>query len=122
MQAEKIKGEIQRKVEEYYQAQFANKLFVAGETYIPVSGRVFDEDDMVHLMEATLDFWLTEGRFARQFEIEFAQTLGVRTATLCNSGSSANLLAVSALTSIKLEDARLQPGDEVITVDRKSVV
>ena len=116
MQAEKIKGEIQRKVEEYYQAQFANKLFVAGETYIPVSGRVFDEDDMVHLMEATLDFWLTEGRFARQFEIEFAQTLGVRTATLCNSGSSANLLAVSALTSIKLEDARLQPGDEVITV------
>ena len=116
MQAEKIKGEIQRKVEEYYQAQFANKLFVAGETYIPVSGRVFDEDDMVHLMEATLDFWLTEGRFARQFEIEFAQTLGVRTATLCNSGSSANLLAVSALTSIELEDARLQPGDEVITV------
>lgn len=116
MHVENIKGEIQRKVEEYYRAQFANKIFVAGETYVPVSGRVFDEDDMLHLMEATLDFWLTEGRFAKQFEIEFAKTVGVRSATLCNSGSSANLLAVSALTSIKLGDARLKPGDEVITV------
>jgi len=115
MQADKIRDEIQRKVEEYYKALYANKMFVAGETYIPVSGRVFDEDDMIHLMDATLDFWLTEGRFARQFEEQFARFLGIRGATLCNSGSSANLLAISAITSHKLQN-RLFPGDEVITV------
>lgn len=116
MQTDKLRDEIKRKVEDYYQAEFGGKTFVAGETYIPVSGRVFDEDDLVHLMDASLDFWLTEGRFAKKFESELARYLGVRNASLCNSGSSANLLALSALTSEKLADARLQPGDEVITV------
>jgi CDP-6-deoxy-D-xylo-4-hexulose-3-dehydrase len=68
------------------------------------------------LIDASLDFWLTTGRFASQFEREFARTVGVRHAILCNSGSSANLLATSALTSWKLGDRQLQPGDEIITV------
>src|SRR5205085_11007473 len=87
-----------------------------GETPIPVSGRVFDERDMQSLVDSALDFWLTTGRFAAQFERAFARFLGVRTATLVNSGSSANLLAVTALTSPKLGDRQLRPGDEVITV------
>ena len=85
MSSNQLRQEIKSKVEAYYQQEFANKLFIAGETYIPVSGRVFDEDDMTHLMDATLDFWLTEGRFAREFEVTFAKKLGVRSATLCLS-------------------------------------
>lgn len=89
--------------------------FVPGETPIPVSGRVYDADDVRELVDASLDFWLTTGRFAAQFERDFARFMGVRSASLCNSGSSANLLALSTLTSPKLGDRRLQPGDEVIT-------
>lgn len=114
--SEKLRDEIKQKVDEYYQTEFSNKLFIAGETYIPVSGRVFDEDDLCHLVDSSLDFWLTEGRFAREFELNLARYLGVRSANLCNSGSSANLLAVSALTSPKLEERQLKPGDEIITV------
>src|SRR5215475_7501599 len=69
-----------------------------------------------HLVDASLDFWLTTGRYAQQFEQEFARVFGVRSAMLANSGSSANLLAVSCLTSPRLEDRRLSPSDEVITV------
>ena len=116
MHADDLRDQIKDKVESYYKAAFGQRLFLPGETYIPVSGRVFSEDDLIHLMDATLDFWLTEGRFARQFEKEFARYLGVRSAILCNSGSSANLLAFSALTSPKLGEKRLKPGDEVITV------
>jgi CDP-4-dehydro-6-deoxyglucose reductase, E1 len=103
-------------VGEYHDAEFGPKAFVPGETPIPVSGRVFDSDELLHLVDASLDFWLTTGRYARRFELEFAKAVGVRHALLCNSGSSANLLAVSALTSKKLGDRRLLPGDEVITV------
>jgi hypothetical protein len=67
-------------------------------------------------VDAALDFWLTSGRYATRFEHEFARFVGVRHAVLCNSGSSANLLAVAALTSPKLGERRLQPGDEVVTV------
>jgi CDP-6-deoxy-D-xylo-4-hexulose-3-dehydrase len=77
---------------------------------------VFDEDELLHLVDASLDFWLTSGRFAREFEFKFAQFMGTRHAMLTNSGSSANLLAVTALTSPMLGTRRLQPGDEVITV------
>ena len=70
--SENLRDEIKQKVDEYYQAEFSNKLFIAGETYIPVSGRVFDEDDLCHLVDASLDFWLTEGRFAREFELNLA--------------------------------------------------
>lgn len=81
-----------------------------------ILGRVYDENEMISLVDSALDFWLTAGRFAKQFEGEFADFLGVKHCLLTNSGSSANLLAISALTSPKLGDKQLKPGDEVITV------
>jgi len=90
--------------------------FVPGETFVPVSGKVYDGEDMATVMEAVLDFWLTTGRFAHAFEKSFSEFLGVRHTLLCNSGSSANLLALACLTSPKLKERRLQPGDEVITL------
>ncbi|HIP72597.1 MAG TPA: lipopolysaccharide biosynthesis protein RfbH, partial [Anaerolineae bacterium] len=103
-------------VEEYYQEAFATDEFTPGETAVPVSGRVFDATEMVNLVDSSLEFWLTTGRYAAQFEREFARMMGVRHAMLCNSGSSANLLSLSALTSPRLGEKALQPGDEVITV------
>ena len=103
-------------VQEVYEQEHASREFVPGETHVPVSGRVYDADDLLNLVDASLDFWLTTGRYARRFEREFARSLGVRHAMLCNSGSSANLLALTALTSPKLGERRLLPGDEVITV------
>ena len=101
---------------EYYEAEHSQQPFIPGETEVPVSGRVFDAAEMVNLVDSSLEFWLTTGRYAEQFERDFAQWMGVRHATLCNSGSSANLLALSALTSPKLAERQLQPSDEVITV------
>jgi CDP-4-dehydro-6-deoxyglucose reductase, E1 len=89
--------------------------FVAGHSPVPVSGRVYDADDMASLVDASLDFWLTSGRFADEFERRFARRMGARFALLVNSGSSANLCMVSAITSPRLGDRALQPGDEVIT-------
>lgn len=111
-----LREQILNLVTEYYEQEFSQQAFVPGETPVPVAGRVFDADELVHLVDASLDFWLTTGRYAAQFEKEFAQFVGVRHALLCNSGSSANLLALSCLTSPKLGDRRLLPGDEVITV------
>lgn len=113
---EALRAEIVAKVGEYHDLAFAPRPFVPGESPVPVSGRVFDAADLGLLTEATLDFWLTTGRFAEQFEAGLARFVGTRHALLCNSGSSANLLAVSALTSPSLGDRRLVPGDEVITV------
>ena len=101
---------------QYCAEAFRARPFVPGETPIPVSGKVFDGAEMRLLVDASLDFWLTTGRFAEQFEREFARWVGIRECVLANSGSSANLLALSALTSPKLGDRRLQPGDEVITL------
>ena len=84
--------------------------------YIPASGKLLDEQDLLNMIDASLDMWLTAGRFNDQFEKEFAQFLGVKFALSTNSGSSANLLALSALTSPKLGEKRLKKGDEVITV------
>lgn len=89
--------------------------FVPGTTPIPYARRVYDEREMQALMDAALDFWLTEGRFARQFREDLCAFLGVPGCILANSGSSANLLALSALTSPRLGDRRLKPGDEVLT-------
>ena len=111
-----LRQEILDLVSRYYDSAFTGKPFVPGETSVPVSGRIFDADDLVHLVDASLDFWLTTGRYAEQFESEFARFLGIRHALLCNSGSSANLLALSALTSPILGERQLRPGDEVITV------
>ena len=111
-----IREEILGLVAEYQAAAFAPGAFVPGQTFIPVSGKVFDADEMRHLVDAGLDFWLTTGRFAKQFETRFAkEVFGLRHAMLVNSGSSANLAAVSALGSPLLERP-LRPGDEVITV------
>ena len=114
--ADALRAQIAELVTEYHDAAFATKPFVPGETPVPVSGRVFDADDVRHLVDSSLDFWLTTGRFAAQFEREFARFCGARKALLVNSGSSADLLALTCLTSPKLGDRRLVPGDEVITV------
>jgi CDP-6-deoxy-D-xylo-4-hexulose-3-dehydrase len=113
--AQQLRSRILDLVSEYYDAEFANRAFVPGESPVPISGRVFDADEMRNLVDASLDFWLTTGRFALQFEREFADFMGVRDAVLVNSGSSANLLAIACLTSPKLGERRLRPGDEVIT-------
>lgn len=113
---EELRTRILDLVAEYCTLRHAPEKFVPGESPVPVSGRVFDEADMKSLVDSSLDFWLTAGRFADRFEKEFSRFLGVRHAMLCNSGSSANLLAVSALTSELLGERRLKPGDEVITV------
>jgi CDP-6-deoxy-D-xylo-4-hexulose-3-dehydrase len=115
-QTENLRDRILDLVSEYHELAFAQQPFVPGNTPVPVSGRVFDAEDMRSLVDSSLDFWLTTGRFAAQFEKQFARWFGVRTATLVNSGSSADLLAVTSLTSPKLGDRRLTPGDEVITV------
>jgi CDP-6-deoxy-D-xylo-4-hexulose-3-dehydrase len=114
--AAQLRAEILQLVAEYYKEAFAPVPFQPGVTPVPVSGRVFDDAEIKHLVEAALDFWLTTGRFAAQFEREFARFFGLRHAMLVNSGSSANLLALSCLTSPKLGDRALRPGDEVITV------
>ncbi len=113
---EELRDRIRELVAEYFQEAFPARAFVPGVTPIPISGRVFDSEELELLVESGLDFWLTTGRFAESFEREFARFCGVRSATLVNSGSSANLLAIAALTSPKLGDRRLRPGDEVITV------
>ena len=114
--ADELRDRIRGMVAEYYREAFPAPAFVPGTSPVPISGRVFDEQDLQLLVESSLDFWLTTGRFAEQFEREFAKFVGVREAVLVNSGSSANLLAVAALTSQKLGDRRLRPGDEVITL------
>jgi CDP-6-deoxy-D-xylo-4-hexulose-3-dehydrase len=111
-----LKKEILAKVKEIYKAKSNNDKFMPGESRIKFGGRVYDEKEMMNLVDSALDFWLTAGRYAKQFEKELAEFLGVRHCLLTNSGSSANLLAVSALTSPKLGKRQLKPGDEVITV------
>lgn len=111
---ESLRARILELVREYYQAAWPAVPFSADRSAVPVSGRVFDHDEVVHLVDASLDFWLTTGRYAERFERELARFLGVREIVLCNSGSSANLLAVCALTSPTIE-RRLRRGDEVIT-------
>jgi CDP-4-dehydro-6-deoxyglucose reductase, E1 len=92
------------------------QVIVAGENYIPVTGKVLDEADILMGVDAALDGWLTAGRFADEFEREIARYLGSRFSLLVNSGSSANLLAFYTLTSPKLGERAIQPGDEIITV------
>jgi len=89
---------------------------IAGQDYIPVTGKVIDENDLLYGVDAVLDGWLTTGRYAVQFEKDFARYFGSRFSILVNSGSSANLVAFYALTSPKLGDRAIKPGDEVITV------
>ncbi len=99
----------------WYDAEHEPQAFRPGVDVVPVSGKVIDANDIAHLVEASLDGWLTTGRFAREFEKSFAKKIGTRSALLCNSGSSANLLAMTTLTSPKLRKRRMVEGDEVIT-------
>ena len=103
-------------VRNYYNFAHKQNPFVPGKSAINYAGRVYDEKEIQAAVEASLDFWLTEGRFARQFQTELAARIGVKYVLLVNSGSSANLLALSALTSHLLKERRLKPGDEIITV------
>lgn len=111
-----LRAQILDMVREYHEAAFAQTEFVAGTSPVSVSGRTFDATDLATLVDSSLDFWLTTGRFAERFSQQLAKQFGLRHAVLTNSGSSANLLALSCLTSPQLGARRLQPGDEVITV------
>lgn len=113
---QKLRDRVFMAVREFHEVKFAPRRFVPGETVIPPSGKVFDERDLTSLVDSSLDFWLTAGRFAAEFEQKFAQWLGLPKAALTNSGSSANLLAITALTARELGDRRLKQGDEVISV------
>jgi CDP-6-deoxy-D-xylo-4-hexulose-3-dehydrase len=114
--ADELRAQILRLTREYYAEAFPHREFVPDESPVPVAGRVFDDEELTHLVDASLDFWLTTGRFAAEFERRFAKVFGRRHCILVNSGSSANLVAFSALTSPKLGKRRIKPGDEVITV------
>jgi CDP-4-dehydro-6-deoxyglucose reductase, E1 len=100
-------------VRAYHESTSQPRPFVPGQSPVPVNGRVFDADDVEVLVSSALDFWLTHGPYANRFETDFAKFCGANHAVLCNSGSSANLLAMAATLSPK---SRFQPGDEVITV------
>lgn len=114
---EDIKKQILELTREYYKETHSKKKeFKPGETYVNYGGRYFDDEEMVNLMDSSLDFWLTAGPWATKFEKEFAKWLGVKYCSLTNSGSSANLLAFSALTAPELGERRIKRGDEVITV------
>ena len=109
-----IRKRILSLTEDYFSARIKNK-FVPGKTVIHYGGRVYNERELVSLVDASLDFWLTAGRYADRFEKGLSAFLGVKYCLLTNSGSSANLLAVSALTSPLLKGRQLKPGDEIIT-------
>jgi len=113
--AEELREKILELTREY-RARQAPDEFVPGRTHIPVSGKIIDPDDVAHLVDASLDSWLTAGRFAARLELELATKTGARWSRLVNSGSSANLLAVSAFCQPEAGERRLRAGDEVITV------
>lgn len=116
-QEDQLRNEILEKVKMYYECLHGqNHDFIPGESKVNYAGRVFDEKEMMNLVDSSLEFWLTYGRYSKEFEKNLAQYLGVRWALLVNSGSSANLLAFMALTSPLLKDRQVNRGDEVVTV------
>ena len=113
---EQLRLRILKLVEEYYQERFASRSFDPDTDTVHYAGRVFDADELVKLVDSSLDFFLTASRYSDQFEADISEFFGLAYSYLVNSGSSANLLALTALTSPKLGDRRLRPGDEVVTV------
>jgi CDP-6-deoxy-D-xylo-4-hexulose-3-dehydrase len=101
---------------EYHREAFPSRQFEPGKSPVPVSGKVIEPADLCSVVDSALDCWFTTGRFAKAFEKKLARFVGVRGCSLVNSGSSANLVALTALTSPKLGERQLKPGDEVITV------
>jgi len=114
--ADLIREKIRGLVKEYYHVQFMRKEFEPEKDRVNYAGRIFDEKELIKLVDSSLDFWLTSGRFTEEFVEKLEDFYDVENVILTNSGSSANLLAISALTSPKLGERRLKPGDEVITV------
>ena len=108
-----LRNKVKEAVKAYYKEVFGEKRTF---DYIPPSGKLLGEEELMNMIDASLDMWLTAGRFNKEFEQKFAKYLGVKYALSTNSGSSANLLAFSALTSHKLGSKRLKKGDEVISV------
>ena len=113
--ADEIKQQIETLIEEHYNLMHIPQPFVAGETPCPVSGRVYDAKDMMNLNEANLDFWLTSGRFNEAFQAKICNRMSAKSALTVNSGSSANLVAMTSLTTSFMGERQLKPGDEVIT-------
>lgn len=111
-----LRQEIIAKTIEYFDLKFSKTEFIPGKTRVNYAGRVFNEEEVVNAVEASLDFWLTEGRFSEKFAEKISDYLGIEHVLLTNSGSSANLIAFAALTSDKLGNKKLKPGDEVISV------
>lgn len=114
----KLHAQIMDLVKKWYEIKFSKKSFTLGKTYINYAGRIFDEKELLNLVDSSLEFWLTGGRYEEQFSNKFCELLGVKHTMLVNSGSSANLLAFSTLTAPELDqiNRRLKPGDEFITV------
>ncbi|MDD5368000.1 MAG: lipopolysaccharide biosynthesis protein RfbH [Anaerolineaceae bacterium] len=114
--ANEIRAQILALTKDYYIARYSDPIFQPGSSLVHYAGRVFDEHELVNLIDSSLDFYLTANRYAEQFEAQFADYLNLSNALLVNSGSSANLVAMTTLTSPKLGNRALKPGDEVITV------
>ncbi|MEI7851286.1 MAG: lipopolysaccharide biosynthesis protein RfbH [Kiritimatiellales bacterium] len=116
--ADVLRNEILEKVKEFYSVAHdkTGEEFIPGKSRVNYAGRVFDEQELVNLVDSSLEFWLTYGRYSREFETKLSEYLGMNWSLLVNSGSSANLLAFMALTSPLLKDRKINRGDEVITV------
>ena len=111
-----IKQQIHALIKEYHDEAFQQKNFIPGESAVPVSGKVFNHEELSYITDSALDAWFTTGRFNTEFEKKLAKYINVKSVLTVNSGSSANLVAFSALTAHELGEERIKPGDEVITV------
>ncbi len=111
-----LRNKITELTKQYYKEKFSNNEFIEEKTRVNYAGRVFNEEELINLVNSSLDFWLTEGRYSEEFAEKIADFLEVDNVLLTNSGSSSNLIAFSSLTSKKLGNKRLKPGDEVIAV------
>ncbi|OQA89896.1 MAG: UDP-4-amino-4,6-dideoxy-N-acetyl-beta-L-altrosamine transaminase [Elusimicrobia bacterium ADurb.Bin231] len=111
----KLRDNVFIAVKKWYKKKLSMIKFIHGQSFVNYAGRVYDEKELINLVDASLDFWLTSGRYAQEFENKLEKFLKIKYCLLTNSGSSANLLAISALTSPLLKDKQLKPGDEVIT-------
>lgn len=116
MTEQQIKNEIMQLIDQYHEVKFGSRKFIEGQTSVPVSGKVFDPDELKNITESALDAWFTTGRFNTLFEKSLREFIGIKNLITTNSGSSANLLAFASLTDDSLGDRAIKPKDEVITV------
>ena len=116
IEQELIRKKISELVSQYALIEFKNTTFIPGINSVPPSGKLIGEEEMQNMVSASLDGWLTSGRFNSMFEKQLAEFIGVKHAITVNSGSSANLVAFSALTSSRLNERAIKPGDEIIGV------